>query len=505
MNELSTPLDNSQELLIDPENPKQLVEEQKDENEDQSDGESQSEIQLVETKSHSRVVAIITVILIDLIIPLMLVLSAISAMQVLGIAFLLLLYIHVFVSNSIKTSFTPLKICLSIDFAINLIVFIFAIVAYSVDFSQSEAIHIIGLDFNNIISKKPTFNLVTSLIAMIGQITVLSMIGMSDVQEVCQIRINVFNSLGFQLFLEFFWVVCNAFNASTNMSYVYIPILAYFIYSNISQSITGRVVLPKFIVWIVMLYSLLFALFELYMVSDIAYEDKIESATKYVYIAPDATKAVNVVAAVIFAFISAQEMSAPGLDICKPKPIPYGLSYISQGLLYIAFICAFIYGCFYSNYFSLGWMLITFMASFVPFNKTRKFFFPLLTIFFTITFIVIILTTFDIIPEPPDEGTERTKEFLMLFGLYRYSHDFTFSCCGFFLNCFFGLIGRMIRARVVAETYKPEEDEVNNETFGQRFKRGFKKAMTSFVLLLDFMKIVLLIISLELYLSLLYY
>jgi hypothetical protein len=56
---------------------------------------------------------------VDALILLMLILSTISAMSVTGILFVMLLYLHLFIANKIRTTFAPLRACLFLDFCEN--------------------------------------------------------------------------------------------------------------------------------------------------------------------------------------------------------------------------------------------------------------------------------------------------------------------------------------------------------------------------------------------------
>jgi hypothetical protein len=169
---------------------------------------------------------------IDLLIPLMPILSAISAMSFTGILFVLLLYLHVIVANRIRKSWARLRTCLIVDFVVNFIVFVWAAVSYVVEF-DSEVIRVIGLDFNNFISSTPTLNLVTSLVAMICQTICLLIMRRCSISRVIVLRTRMFSSLAFQFGMDFMWAVCNAFNAASNSSYLYLPILIYFVWPNI--------------------------------------------------------------------------------------------------------------------------------------------------------------------------------------------------------------------------------------------------------------------------------
>ena len=408
-------------------------------------------------KKEKNGIVYVLIFCIDLLIPLMLILSAISAMSFVGMLFVILMYLHVFVANRVRKTFKPLKVTLIIDFIVNLAVFVFAIVSYMVTI-DAEAVRVLGLDFNNIISSTPTLNLVTSLIAMICQIIVLVLMKKCKVEKLVEMRKKMFGSLGFQFLIDFIWAVCNAFNAGSNSSYLYLPILIYFVISNCAQSCVGHCGLPSWVVWIIMCYSLLFALFSLYMVSYIGIS-KWNPSTRlaYVYIAPESLKAVNVVIAVIFAYISVQEMSAPGFTVGK-KPVPQYLKYISDKALIVAFIVTFLFGVFYPNYLSLNWLWIPFIASFASFRSVKKLFFPMLTVIFTFSFVLMSLTTFEIFNPA---GGDKAK-FIKLFGLFRYEKDFTFSVCGYYIIMLLGQIGKVVHVNADVKKKKEEKEEEDN-------------------------------------------
>ena len=410
---------------------------------------------------------VVLIIFIDIIIPLMLILSAISCMSIMGMIFILLLYLHVVIANKVEKSFSALRTCLSVDFVINLIVFIFAIVNYFVDLKDNKVVSYIGLNFNNIITSVPTFTLVSSLLALICQLSSLTLLSKTSVKRFVRLRVRYFNSVTFQFGLQVFWAIFNAFNAASNFSYLYLPILVYFIISNICQSINGKIGLSKFLFWVLLFYSLLFALFELFIVSYVGEElDKkynISEKIKYVYIAPDSTKALNVVVAVLFAYISIQQISAPGLKVGEQKQIPGIVKQMNDVLLVISFGLTMLYACFYPNYISVIWMIIPFLSTFTSMDKIRRFFLPLLTVIFTIPFVIIFLTSVYLFDEPKNNGKDNKLGFLYLFGLYRYKGDFTYSCCGFYINCILGIMGAITNAQEKPAEEKKEEEEVKEE------------------------------------------
>ena len=405
----------------------------------------------------------VLIVLVDILIPLMLILSAISCMSVMGMIFVLLLYIHILICNRVRKSFSATQTCLAVDFVVNLVVFVFAIVNFAMTI-DGEWIKILGLDFDNIIASDPTFTTVTSLVAMICQIISLAVMSKTDVHKFVKLRKKVYSSVGVQFGFDFIWAVCNAFNAASNSCYLYLPILLFFVISNISQSCVGRNALPAMITWIVMLYSLLFALFELYMVSYIGEKYNPSEALRYVYIAEDSTKGVNVVFAVLFAYISVQNMSAPGLNVSIKREIPQPLKVISDFSLIIAFICTFVFAMFYPNYLSISWMLIPGLASFVNIQTLRKLMFPFLTFVFTITFVAQAITTFNLFEPPEEDGVEYRMAFLHLFGLYKYPNDFTFTACGFYIICLLGQIGKITHGKASLPKGKEVSFDTSSDT-----------------------------------------
>ena len=450
--------------------------------------EEEDESQMEEKDKNGKILAYTLIVFVDILIPLMLILSAISCMSIMGMLFVILLYVHIFICNAVRDDFNRCKTCLIVDFVINLIVFVFAIIRYAKKI-KDEWIKIVGLDFDNIISSSPNFTTATSLIAMICQIISLVLISklsydkkkdIQGVERFCEYRRKIFSSLGVMFGFDLVWAVCNAFNAASNCCYLYLPILLFFVISNITQSVCGRNLVPPKITLFIMAYSLLFALFELYMVSYIGEKYNPASALKYNYIAGDSTKGVNVVIAVLFAYISAQNLSAPGLSNGgAPKPVPKALKSISDWILIIAFICTFVFAMFYPNYLSVVWMLIPAIASFVKFPSLRKLLFPLLTIYFTLSFVSMALTTFYLFDPPADDGVEKRIEFCRLFGLYRYPNDFTFTACGFFIIMLLGQIGKITHVSTAQKKKKEpviekplldfeEEEELDEEELRER-------------------------------------
>lgn len=447
--------------------------------------EQEKEEKLNEQKKHN---ATFLIVLVDLIIPAMLILSAISCMSIVGMLFVILLYVHVIVCNRTSHSFTTMRTFLIVDFVINLIVFVFAIIGFAIDL-DGEWVHILGLDFDNIIASDPTFTFVTSLIAMICQIISLIMLSRSDISDFTSKRRRLYTSFAVQYIFDFIWSVSNAFNAASNFCYLYFPILLFYIISNICSSCVGYNAIPEIITLIIMLYSLLFALFELYMVSYIGAKYNPGDPLAYIYIADDSTKAVNVVFAVLFAYISIENITTKRFkdEIARHKTsaiklnekvalIPYPMKILGEALLIGGVICAFVFAMFYPNYLSISWMIVSSIASFTDMNTLRRFLFPMLTVVFSLTFVAQVLTTFNFVDPPSDDGVEYRQEFLRLFGLYRYPGDFTFSACGFYLICLFGQIGKLVHAEVdnsrqmkkrhppkLEQNYRDEDEEEKSQ------------------------------------------
>lgn len=221
---------------------------------------------------------------------------------------------------------------------------------------------------------------------MICQIISLVLVSRTDFDSFMALREKMYGTLTIQLIFDLVWAVSNAFNAASNSCYLYLPILLFFVLSNILYSCMGRNPLRIF-TKIIMVYSLFFALFELYLVSYIGEKWNPGSTLRYIYIAGDSTKGVNVFLTVLFAYISVENLSAPGLDPCKGRPIPLPLKNFSDFFMVIAFICSFVMAMFYPNYLSILWMLIPSIAAFADLRTLKRLLFPMLTIVFTITFV----------------------------------------------------------------------------------------------------------------------
>ena len=160
----------------------------------------------------------------------------------------------------------------------------------------------------------------------------------------------------------------------------------------------------------------------------------------------------------------AGNLSAPGLNGGKPKPVPQALKVLSDGALIIAFICTFVFAMFYPNYLSISWMLIPGLASFVNIQTLRKLMFPFLTFVFTITFVAQAITTFNLFEPPEEDGVEYRMAFLHLFGLYKYPNDFTFTACGFYIICLLGQIGKITHGKASLPKGKEVSFDTSSDT-----------------------------------------
>ncbi|OHT03298.1 hypothetical protein TRFO_29340 [Tritrichomonas foetus] len=399
-------------------------------------------------------------ILIDPLIPILLILSSISCMSVMGMIFIIILYIHVLICNKMKKSFNLLIICLLINLMFHIVAFVFSIIAMTREMEE-EAYKILGFDFNNVIISSPILTLVTSLIAIICQIGAMVLIKYTRLEEFMALRSKIFTSVVFQFIIDFLWEFSNAFNNSSNLSYLSLPLLLYLISSVISTSLTGVNHIPHYVVWGVMIYSLFYALYEVFMLSYIGGKFNFYSSIRYNYIGPTNSIAGNYIFAVVFSYLSVQNLSAPGHLLSEMKQIPAAIIRISNYLLYLAFLLNFLFGLFYPNYLSILWIIITLCASFVRIKALKRFFFPLLSIVFTISFVAIVLTTFEMFDRPINDGTDYYIEFLKLFGFFRYSGDFTFSLCGFLLIVFYGILGRITNSNSKEKRKKKEKTKTH--------------------------------------------
>ena len=416
--------------------------------------------------------------ILDSVIPLLLIISSISCTSVMGMIFILILCIHILICNNLKKSFSMLKICLLINLLCHIVVFVFSIFVFASPHNkvlQSKTIKILGLNFDNEIISTPILPFVSSIIAIICQIISLLLTPFTSFTEFVALRGKVFKSTSFLFIIDFLWEICNIFNASSNLSFFTLPLILYLSLSVISISLTGINGMPIIVIKIIMSYSILYSLFEAYMLSYLGDLFDFKAMIRYNYIAPKNSKAANYVFAVLFSYASVQNLSAPGHSLSVSKKLPTIFIIFSNIFLLVEFFLCFLFSLFYPNYLSILWMIISICASFVGMKTVKKFFFPLLVITFTFTFVPIILTTFGIFRRPIDDGMDYYIEFLELFGLFRYINDFTFSICGFFMMCFFGILGRISLAKVRKKKNRQKSKFVRKNNENNESSRSLHK------------------------------
>lgn len=389
--------------------------------------------------------------LVDPVIPILLLITSISCTSIMGMIIILLLCVHIITCNNVKKSFGPLKICLILNILVDLLVIIFTIIDLSNAWKASidlTIFRILGLNFHNNIVNTPILPLVSSLISISCQIFSFVLIPKTSIIDFTHLRSKFCKANSFQYMIEFLWEICNAFNLASNLSFFTLPLLIYIAISVSSISISGVNFMPRIIIKIFMGYSILYSLFEAYMLSFVGEKYNCKSLIRYNYIGPKNSVAANYVCAVLFSYFSCHHLSASEVTLNIRKRIPRIFIIISNAFILALLFLTFLFGLYYPNYLSLLWIIVPVFSSFCSLHAINKFFMPMMTFIFIISFMVQILTNFGIIKQPTFDGTDYFIEFYELFGLFRYKNDFTFSCCGFYMICLYSIVSRITHSKI---------------------------------------------------------
>ena len=193
-------------------------------------------------------------------------------------------------------------------------------------------------------------------------------------------------SSGIQLLIDAIWSICNAFHASKSMCYLYLPVLLLFIYinSNLSMSCKGKILLPKCITNIFMLYCLIFALY-FYIISDIGHREKLDNIFYHVFIAPNNLDWTCIILNVLFAFLSVHLIIALKIDICNPKPMPMHC-FLNKCFSMFSIYCRFSLWLFLSKLFVHFMDDFSIYCSIFTFSKVKKILFSIFSNYFHFNF-----------------------------------------------------------------------------------------------------------------------
>lgn len=379
-------------------------------------------------------------IFLDYLAPLFMLLCAIVTTGVLGMLLQVMLIVHFTALNKAPKR-VMLIFSLGITFIIAIVIFISGIVS-TADPDDSFLSTVLGLTFHNVMCDAPLFGIVVSLLTMIQMILTLMMIKSVPLRQIQKLRVRVFRKGFTQYLISLAFMVCLAVLGSTNMSYFYIPLLIYYLYTNISLAFCGRVVLRKSVHFLMAGYALVFSIFEFYMFSFLGLWIAPVKALNFTAVESKDTQRLALIFSVLLTIISIELLTANEPGKWLTKRVPHMFKYFADASVILLVFCVFLFAAFYPSLLALYWMAITFWASFCSLQVVKRLFFPFLALTFCICFVV--LGMYQYTDSPEDDGTDRQVMFSKVFGLYNFVGNsvFTFEILGFLIMGWMGQIGR---------------------------------------------------------------
>ncbi|OHT04025.1 hypothetical protein TRFO_28569 [Tritrichomonas foetus] len=398
---------------------------------------------------------IILVIFIDFIIPFLLFLCAISTTSIAGLYFILILLIHIFICSKLTNRFLSLSCILYVEIFSCLFLFVIALVSSADNDGPSFVSNVLGFSFKTYVSHDIDFATISSVIAVIAQSISVTLKGHITASSYSQKRRKIVSNYYFTYFIDIVHIFSIAFLASTNISYIFIPVFIYFIYINLAFTFCGHDCIATLLKKIATFYTLIYSFYEFYMMSYIGEKWNPEKYLGYQFIGPEPTKAADIAFSVILAYTSLTIITDPNLDKRGNNPVPFIMKNITRVLIVLLIGGLYAYILFFPNYLTILWLIIIFFCTFSDFETISKFFFPFLGFIYTITFSIVAITQFDMFPHPLDNGSEQPLSFMKLFGLFRYQKEerFEFCCPGFIFMTVFGFIGRIKHSENTTPTF----------------------------------------------------
>ncbi|OHT14977.1 hypothetical protein TRFO_14644 [Tritrichomonas foetus] len=387
------------------------------------------------------------VIILYFLCPIFHIFCAMATTSFLGLFFLLLIVCHQFILSRSMKSYTGITAFLYFEILYTLLVFIVAIVCNS-DPDMSIPSQVVGSSFNNYIASTPGFAIFATFVAIVFESIPISLMSHTTFSAFDKCRNKIFQSVSLGYAFDLIHIFSLAFLFSTNASFLWYPLLIYYLYCNISLVFCGKEKVYILIFWVMTIYTLFYAFFEFYMCSFIGEYWNPSKSLKYQYIAPKSAKWANIVFSSFLVYTSVVLMTGPGWKKGKTKDIPYIIPKFINFLVIIFYFGTLLFSLFFPNYLTVLWIIIVFFCAFSNLEAARRLFYPFLTFIYSISFFVLIITQYDAIPHPHYDGRDQPFSFMKLFGLFKYQNNdndrYGFSCGGFFILAYIGQLGRIL-------------------------------------------------------------
>lgn len=379
--------------------------------------------------------------------PIFLIFCAMSTTSLFGLFFLLIITTHITIINQSKKSFKGIYAILYFEILYSLLIFIIAIVCNS-NPDDSLSSKIAGSNFDTIITDTPAFAIFATFLSIVLESIPISLMSHTTFKNFQDYRCNFFKKTIPKYIVDVIQCFSIAFLGSTSISFLFYPILVYFLYCTLSCTCVGRPVASFVVTCVMNAYTLLYALFQFYMVSFVGeYWDPSE-AIKYEFIGTQTAKAFCIVFSSILVYTTILLLSSPGWYKNEERKVPYFMRKTSKFLLVSLCIGVLIYAIFFPNYCTILWMIIIFFISYTDIETFQKLFFPFFSFIYSLSFTLIATTQFKTLTHFQDDGRDQPFTFMKLFGMFKYvdsiSQKFSFNCVGFHFLALIGQIGRVV-------------------------------------------------------------
>lgn len=376
----------------------------------------------------------VTMFFLDFLVPICLILNAISVLSIMGMLIILIFIIHTLILNFSRSKTTGIKIILAIEFVISIVILVFSVMK-KID---HIAIELLGLDFNNCVSTEPTFAFVVSIITIVMILVTFILLSKSSFHRMRKARVRLYSSVTYLYVIYALWYFFMAFCIAAAPSYLSAPLIIYFLYTSITISTTGKTKCSKNLEKLIYLYTVLYSLFLIYQVSSIGEKYVWRQQINFKFVAPRNVYAVLGTFSVLLGYITVQLMTSPGANEKKLTTMTPKLGLFIDILLLIGFAGSFFYGLYYPCYISILWVLIPVISAFFSGKIIKKFFFKLLTIIFTLSFFAI-----DVASNGSDWNYTPSQH-VRDTGLFNFKDDFNFTIIGFVIVAFLTQVGRLV-------------------------------------------------------------
>lgn len=392
------------------------------------------------------------VIALYFVVPLFLALCAISTTSFVGIIFLTTITIHLLLLNRINNSYTAISAFLYFEISISVLLLIIGIVAYPhPDISINS--QIVGTSFYTIMTTDSAFAIASCVLSLLTIALTITILGHTLVSDFTRQRVKFFENPILLYVVDIFQSFSLASILCTNTSYLSYFLIVYYVYYNIYLAMKGYENLPKVVIFIIEIYIILYSYYEFFMLSFPGQYWNAAGPLNYEFIGPNSARKLNVLASTFLTYLAMLIITATDWKSNELITVPTFIMRFTKYLVFVLLFWVLIYSMFFPNYCTIMWMLIVFICSFLDYVVISKLFYPYLTIIYSITFIIIAITQFSVIPHPNDDGMDQPFLFMKLFGLFKYvestNDSFAFNGIGFYLLAYIGQLGRILHSNVI--------------------------------------------------------